>query len=101
MKIFSTFTGIGGFEVGISNAFKTARLLQGVDQQNSEATHDESLRSEPHIVGYSEIDPYAISVYERHFGGVKNYGDITKINADCQQIKQNLPYMTAPSRCIN
>ncbi|MCO4274287.1 DNA cytosine methyltransferase [Pseudarthrobacter sp. HLT3-5] len=32
-------------------------------------------------VGYSEIDKYAISVYERKFPETHNYGDITKINA--------------------
>lgn len=31
-------------------------------------------------VGYSEIDKYAIRVYEKHYGGTKNYGDCTKIN---------------------
>ncbi len=59
MRVFSTFTGIGGFELGIANA--------GIDCE---------------VVGYSEIDKYAIKVYERQFEGVKNYGDITKINAD-------------------
>ena len=60
MKVFSTFTGIGGFEIGIKNATK-----------------------EPiEIVGYSEIDKYAIQVYEKHFKGVQNYGDITKIDAE-------------------
>lgn len=82
-KYFSTFTGIGGFELGIQNAFEATRLLQGIDHEHS-ATADGggTLRSEPLCVGYSEIDKYAISVYERQFRGVKNYGDITKINAD-------------------
>jgi len=39
------------------------------------------LQGTPTCVGYSEIDKYAISVFERHFEGVRNYGDITKINA--------------------
>lgn len=60
-KVFSTFTGIGGFEVGIENAAK-GRPVE--------------------VVGYSEIDKYAISVYEKHFKGVQNYGDITKIEAE-------------------
>lgn len=59
MKYFSTFTGIGGFEVGI-------------DAVDPNAEH----------VGYSEIDKYASSVFERHYPNVTNYGDITKINAD-------------------
>lgn len=65
MKIFSTFSGIGGFEVGIDYAWL---------ETEPEATY-------PIVVGYSEIDKYAISVYEKHYSGVKNYGDITKINA--------------------
>lgn len=32
------------------------------------------------FVGYSEIDKFAISVYEGHFPGVHNYGDITQID---------------------
>ncbi len=59
LTIFSTFTGIGGFEIGIENALGPVE-----------------------IVGYSEIDKYACSVYEHHFKGVKNYGDITKIDAE-------------------
>ena len=62
MRVFSTFTGIGGFEIGIQNA--------SVGRLNTE------------LVGYSEIDKYAISVFEKHFKGVKNYGDITKIDAE-------------------
>lgn len=40
------------------------------------------LQGAPSCVGYSEIDKYAIKVYERHYPNVRNYGDITKINAD-------------------
>jgi len=53
-KYFSLFTGIGGFELGIG------------------AGHE--------CVGYSEIDKYAIKIYQKHFPNHKNYGDITKIN---------------------
>ncbi len=59
MRIFSTFSGIGGFEIGIENA------AQGIHKID--------------LVGYSEIDKYAVQVFEKHFKGVKNYGDITKI----------------------
>jgi DNA (cytosine-5)-methyltransferase 1 len=82
MRYFSTFSGIGGFEIGISNAFARTRLLQGIDHSDSSTAHGlRSLRSEPLCVGYSEIDKYAISVFEQQFKGVKNYGDITKIDA--------------------
>lgn len=66
-KVFSTFTGIGGFEIGINHAALNI-FGEGVNHID--------------IVGYSEIDKHAIAVYEKHFGGVKNYGDITKIDAE-------------------
>ena len=53
------FTGIGGFELGI---------------KNSNIEHE--------LIGYSEIDPYAIKIFEKHFFGIKNYGDATKIRGD-------------------
>lgn len=83
MKVFSTFTGIGGFEVGIQNAFEATRLLQGIDHKDSSTANIPGcLSTEPFCVGYSEIDKYAISVYEKHFKGAKNYGDITKIKTE-------------------
>jgi len=57
MKVFSMFSGIGGFELGIKNTIPNAKFI-----------------------GYSEIDKYATQIYERNFKGVKNYGDATKIN---------------------
>ena len=57
MKIFSMFSGIGGFELGIQ---------QALGKDNVE------------FIGYSEIDKYAISIYEKHFNH-KNYGDATKL----------------------
>ena len=56
MKYFSTFSGIGGFELGI-----------GLDHE---------------CVGYSEIDKYANIIYKKHFPNHKNYGDITTIDAE-------------------
>lgn len=53
MKYFSTFSGVGGFELG----------LQG---------HD--------CVGFSEIDKYASAVLKHKFPNIKNYGDIKKID---------------------
>ena len=54
MTYFSLFSGIGGFELGIG--------------------------SKSECVGYSEIEPNAIKIYEKHFPH-KNYGDIKSINA--------------------
>lgn len=56
MKYLSLFSGIGGFELGIGT------------------------RAE--CIGFSEIDKYAIKVYQHHFPKHKNYGDITKIQAE-------------------
>ena len=56
MKAFSMFSGIGGFEIGVEMASQ-----------------------EVEFIGYSEIDKYAIEVYEKHFPGVRNYGDATTI----------------------
>ena len=94
MKYFSTFSGIGGFEIGIHNAYNEhAHVSKKPEQeersqrgerptdQHEVQLHDRN-RATPLCVGYSEIDKYAIKVYEKHFKGVKNYGDITKINAE-------------------
>ena len=57
MKYFDTFTGIGGFTLGIQRSIKNTTC-----------------------VGYSEIDKYASSIYSHHYPEHKNYGDITNIN---------------------
>lgn len=59
IRVFSTFTGIGGFEKGIIDAL-------GEENVN--------------FVGYSEILPSAIAVYKYHYPTHHNYGDITKID---------------------
>jgi len=56
-KVFSMFSGIGGFELGL--------LMSGKDIE---------------FTGYSEIDKYAIQIFEKQFKGVKNYGDATTID---------------------
>lgn len=56
MKYLSLFTGIGGFEVALHRVFPNAEC-----------------------VGYSEVKPHAIKVYEHHFPDHKNLGDITKL----------------------
>ena len=72
MKYFSTFSGIGGFELGIYRAGE-----QSMVGKSLAAIRKMKL---PECVGYSENNKYAIQVYEKHFSH-KNYGDITKINA--------------------
>ena len=104
MKYFSLFSGIGGFELGIHNAYvetanrtkngrskATKETRGGKGYKKSESAgpergwigkHDN--RSSPRqesltCIGYSEIDKYATEIYQRHFPDHKNYGDITKI----------------------
>jgi DNA (cytosine-5)-methyltransferase 1 len=60
MRYFSMFSGIGGFELGIQQAAQ-------------------ELGIQVECVGYSEIEPNAIRIYERHFNH-DNYGDATRIN---------------------
>jgi DNA (cytosine-5)-methyltransferase 1 len=84
MKYFSTFSGIGGFELGIQQAYENisnpSRKQQGRVSQDSTNIECEQLASQqPACIGYSEIDKYAIQVYNKHFNH-KNYGDITTIN---------------------
>ena len=84
MKYFSTFSGIGGFELGIQQAYESLHNLRPIQQTDSERpvssrdTKDKLQQWE--CVGYSEIDKYAIATYQSHFTEHHNYGDITKIN---------------------
>ena len=57
IRLFSMFSGYGGAEFALQKA--------GVNYE---------------VVGYSEIDKYAIQCYEQNHSKVKNYGDCTKIN---------------------
>ena len=56
-RVFSMFSGIGGFELGLSMSGKDVRL-----------------------VGFSEVDKYAIEIFEKQFKGIKNYGNATTID---------------------
>lgn len=57
IKVFEGFAGYGGASFGL----KKAKI--------------------PHkVIGYSDIDPEAIELYEYNFPGIPNYGDITKID---------------------
>lgn len=55
LKYFSMFSGIGGFELGIKRCIKWQ------------------------CIGFSEIDKYAIQIYQKHFPTHKNYRDATKL----------------------
>ena len=107
MKYLSLFTGIGGFELGIQQAYeslchadrganrggkenKTRDEGSGLlpeERKNSDsskrsvsASPPDGTHERPLCIGYSEIDKYAVKIYEKHFKH-HNYGDITKIDA--------------------
>lgn len=107
MRYFSTFSGIGGFELGIQQAYelrnanrnKDGRVEEdpagnqrpgllaspgqgaGATQRSDRAGSDHGADPRPLCIGYSEVDKYAIEIYQKHFDH-KNYGDIKKIAAD-------------------
>jgi DNA (cytosine-5)-methyltransferase 1 len=59
IKVFEAFAGYGGASFGLIKA--------GIEHE---------------VIGYSEVDSDAIELFEYNFPMVKNYGDITKIEAD-------------------
>lgn len=59
MRLLSLFSGIGGFDLAFEEIF-----------------------GKNHEVYYSEIDKYAIQVYQKHFPNAIPLGDITQIDID-------------------
>jgi len=86
MEYLSLFSGIGGFELGIQQAYENKNKLvetptDTLSKRNIEESESRRRVWEyaPNCIGFSEIDKYAIQTYQKHFNH-KNYGDITKIN---------------------
>jgi DNA-cytosine methyltransferase len=84
MKYFSMFSGIGGFELGIQNSIKasceaeqTTKDIRCMPDNSPISTQER--RQSATCVGFSEIDKYAIQIYQKHFKEHKNYGNCTKI----------------------
>jgi len=87
MKYLSTFSGIGGFELGIQLAYDLVNRHkeQGGAKMVLECEHlptGEHVERTPTCIGYSEIDKYASQIYQSHFPTHKPYGDITTIIAE-------------------
>ena len=89
MRYFSMFSGIGGFELGIQRACdkQFATIKQDRQRRNRNTNQDESdvlptSRTTPLCVGYSEIDKYAIQIYEKHFP-----------YEECEQCKKNREHL--------
>ena len=57
MRFIDTFSGVGGFHIGIKRAIKDARCVASI-----------------------EIDKSASKVYAENFGDVKQYSDITEVS---------------------
>jgi len=93
MKYLSLFSGIGGFECGIQQAYEELQELRNKNEDIRRPTSEigsKAGQSEQcnrygseglSCIGYSEIDKYAISVYNKHFNH-KNYGDCTTIKTE-------------------
>lgn len=90
LKYFSMFSGIGGIELGIIQAYENIQNLLHSKERQSKTKNTARVgqggmgvngTSGLGCVGYSEVDKYAIQIYEKHFKGHKNYGDATKISA--------------------
>lgn len=87
MKYFSLFSGVGGFEIGINNAYDNSAVGTSTDRQingeeylpNTESRDEEGGQSAS-CIGFSEIDKYASAVLKYRFPSTTNYGDITKID---------------------
>ncbi len=100
MKYFDAFSGYGGFSLGIQKSYENSRMDRnrkenhrlsggqeavngsGVGDKQAERPSNESHKSTPTCVGFSEIDRYAIETYSKHFPEHKNYGSITDIDAN-------------------
>jgi len=86
MKYFSLFTGIGGFELGIQKAHESKFQATHSQDRPQDCSHHSSEPSQcdrhPLCVGYSEIDKYAIGIYESHFPTHRNFGNIRNIVAE-------------------
>ncbi len=94
MKYLSLFSGIGGFELGIQRAFDNRpdirNGLKGIPEDNTNTTQPQIWAT---CIGYSEIDKYAIKVYERHFNGTEvrsGDGDTSQRNGETETSQQGV-----------
>lgn len=82
MRYFSTFSGIGGFELGIQQAYDNrSNLRNRTEVLSGDLPDTQESQDGATCIGYSEVDKYATQIYSKHFPNHKNYGDITKIVA--------------------
>jgi DNA (cytosine-5)-methyltransferase 1 len=90
MRYLSLFSGYGGFELGIQQAYEDLQDLSDTTEHEHEAENPNNLQrgmesntkarlGNPICIGFSEIDKYATQIYKKHFNH-KEYGDIKSIN---------------------
>jgi DNA (cytosine-5)-methyltransferase 1 len=86
MKYLSLFSGIGGFEQGIEKAYEINNAHKQVGEPDYKddisGLEGWSQSQLPTCIGFSEIDKYAVQIYQQHYPTHKNYGDITKVTAE-------------------
>jgi len=91
MRYLSLFSGVGGFESGIIQAYENidnrgtaspSTLAVHRDKPNTNSSDGDGRGTDPVCIGYSEIDKYATQIYQKHFPNHHPYGDITKIDAE-------------------
>ena len=89
MRYLDLFTGYGGFTLGIKQAYEK-HISNSRYRKEESKTERKGLEMErnvytrynirkPSCVGFSEIDKYAIQVYQKHFNH-KSYGNISNID---------------------
>lgn len=86
IRYFSMFSGIGGFELGIQNAYAIRDTDEGElntsrHQPDNSSELSQKRRQQPVCIGYSEIDAPAIKTYERHFEH-ENFGDAKQLHTE-------------------
>jgi DNA (cytosine-5)-methyltransferase 1 len=115
MKYLSTFSGIGGFELGIQLAYESNNEHAHISEESEQKERPQrgvgttnlnkiqlhaGDRSAPLCVGYSEIDKYASSIYQKHFpyeqcekcrskneeSGVQGVGNAERFNSERNNI---------------
>ena len=63
-----------------SSHSKKKTLINTKYSATTATMQEDDMENVPTCVGFSEIDKYAASIYQRHFPNHKNFGDITTIN---------------------